>query len=167
MTGKKLKIVIAGAGRVGLRTAQLMGERGHDVTIVECDERRARRIEEVTHAVVVCGDATRPSILEQTNVAGADVVAALTGHNGTNVAICMESEAMVEGDLWTVARVDGSKDEYDRFVDEVVFPEAAGARLTADALAFGEIQTLAELSADIEILQITVAAEAPVAGRLL
>jgi len=123
-----LTVVIAGGGRVGFQTAELLADRGHDITIVERDEDRCADVADAWMATVIEGDATNPNILEQTGVERADVVAALTGETGLNLAVCMAAQRMAP-DVRTVARIEQAAGEsYTRFVDAVVYPERAGAR---------------------------------------
>jgi trk system potassium uptake protein TrkA len=164
-----LRVVIAGGGRVGFQTAAFLDDRGHDVMIVEADQAVCDRISDAYIATVIQGDATRPSIIEQTNLESADVVAGLTGKPGANLAFCMEADRMADG-LRTVARIESATaDEYAGrdFVDAVVFPERAGARVAANEIVGSDVQTLADVTGTLDIMQIRVAEGAPAAGRPL
>jgi trk system potassium uptake protein TrkA len=164
-----LRVVIAGGGRVGFQTAAFLDDRGHDVMIVEADQAVCDRISDAYIATVIQGDATRPSIIEQTNLESADVVAGLTGKPGANLAFCMEADRMADG-LRTVARIESATaDEYAGrdFVDAVVFPERAGARVATNEIAGSDVQTLADVTGTLDIMQVRVAEGAPAAGRPL
>jgi trk system potassium uptake protein TrkA len=159
--------IIAGGGRVGFQTAELLADRDEDVTIIEQDEDRIEEIADAWIATVIRGDATDPGILEQAGVADADTVAALTELTGVNLAVCLLATRLTD-EVRTVARVDRETDEaYDQFVDTVVYPERAGARVAANKIAGKAVQTLAAVTGDIEILEISVAEDAPAAGRVL
>jgi len=160
-----LDIIIAGAGRVGSQTAERLADRGHDVMVVESDEDVVSDIADEWFATVIQGDATNPNILEQAGVEDADVIAALTGETGLNLAICMVSEEMSE-EIRTVSRIERDVgDAYLRFVDAVVFPERAGSRLAVNMIAGSEVQTLADVTSDLDIMVVTVNEGAPVAGK--
>jgi trk system potassium uptake protein TrkA len=161
-----LRTVIAGGGRVGGNVAHLLNDRGHDVTVIERDERTADRVSDEYVATVITGDATRPSILRQAGLERADVLAALTGETGTNLAICMAAERL-ESSLDTVMRAEEAiGDEYDGFVDEVVFAERAAARAAANAVE-RDVRALEAVTGNLEILEVRVAEGAPVAGKVL
>jgi trk system potassium uptake protein TrkA len=161
-----LRVVVAGGGRVGERTAELMDDRGHDVVVVEQDPERVEALSDEYIATVIQGDATRPSILEQAGLDRADAVAAMTGRTGVNLATCMVATRLEPG-LQTVMRTDREVgDEYDEFVDAVTFPERAGARATANAIE-RDVRTLTEATGALDILEVRVAEGAPVAGREL
>ena len=162
-----MDIIIAGAGRVGSQTAEKLADRGHDVMVVEYDEDVVSEIADRWYATVIQGDATNPDILEQAGVEDADVIAALTGETGLNLAVCMVSEEMSDG-IRTVARIDRDVgDSYLRFVDAVVFPERAGSRLAVNEIVGSEVQTLADVTSDLDIMVVTVDEGAPVAGKSL
>jgi trk system potassium uptake protein TrkA len=68
----------------------------------------------------------------------------------------------------TVARIDRSeKEAYTRFVDAVLFPERAGARSAVNEIVGGDVETLTEITGDLEIAYVRVAEDAPAAGRTL
>jgi trk system potassium uptake protein TrkA len=163
----KLDVIIAGGGRVGFQTAEMLDDHGHDVTIVERDEARCDEIADAYFATVIEGDAANPDILEQADVARADAVAALTGETGLNLAVCMAASELAPG-VRTVARIDrAAGDAYTRFVDAVLFPERAGARVAVNEIIGDDVQTLADVTGTLDIMQIRVAEGAPAAGKTL
>mgnify|MGYP006281784861 FL=1 len=159
------RVVIAGGGRVGRRAAHLLDDRGHDVVVVEADPDRADAISNEYVATVIEGDATRPSVLEQVDLERTDVVAALTSLTGTNLAIGMMAKQLA--DVQTVVRSEREPDEeFDRFVDEVIFPERAGARAAVNAIE-PDVSALEDVTGELDILEVHVAEGAPVAGKTL
>ncbi|MFB6352410.1 MAG: amino acid permease, partial [Bradymonadaceae bacterium] len=72
MMGDRLRIVVAGVGRVGLRAAELLYEQNHDIVLIEEGTDRGEEIAGEINASIIRGDATRPSILEQADLAAAD-----------------------------------------------------------------------------------------------
>ena len=162
-----LRVVIAGGGEVGLRTARLLDDRGCTVVLVESDPERCAALSEEYVATVIEGDASRPGVLRQANLADSDVLAALTHHEPTNFAVCQAARAMA--DLRTVMRVERDPDElYVEFVDGVVFPEHHGARVAANHIVGGVgVRTIEEVTGDLEIMEVEVDDDAPAAGRRL
>lgn len=160
------RVIVVGGGRVGLRTATLLTEWGHRVIVVERDRDRCEAIADEYVATVVNGDATRPGILRQTDPDDADALLALTGETGTNLAVCLAVERMAP-DLTTVLRTDiDAGGEYEGYVDKVVFPERAGARVAANAVE-DEVRTLSDVTGAVDVVEVTLAEGAPVAGRTL
>lgn len=161
-----MRVIVAGGGAVGLRTAELLDDRGHVVVLVEADPDRSERLSDEYVGSVIEGDAARPSILRQADPARADVVAALTDDEAANFAVCMAAQRLA--DVRTVMRLtDDPDDLYPEYVDGAVFPESLGARAAVNEIVEAGIRTLEDVSADLEIVEIEVAEGAPVAGRRL
>lgn len=84
-----MKILIAGGGRVGsVLASRLIAER-HQVTVIERDKGVADRLFEEVGAVVVCGDAMDPRVLESAGILGADVACAVLSRDADNLAFAM------------------------------------------------------------------------------
>lgn len=162
-----LNIIIAGGGRVGFQTAELLADRGHNVTIIERDEQTVDELADEWMATVIAGDATNPAIIEQANLERADVIAALTGETGLNLAVCLAAMELSPG-IRTIARIErATGTEYTRFVDAVVFPERAGARVAANEIVGDDVQTLADVTGTLDIMLVRVDENAPAAGKEL
>jgi trk system potassium uptake protein TrkA len=162
-----LDVIVAGGGRVGFQTAELLADQGHDVTIVERDADVVDAIADEWVATVIHGEAANPDILEQADVEGADVVAGLTGDTGLNLAVCLTAREL-SADVRTVARLDRADGGgYTRFVDSVVFPERAGARVAANEIVGDDVRSLADVTGDLDVMQIRIAEGAPAVGRTL
>lgn len=162
-----LDVIIAGGGRVGFQTAEILADQGHNVTIIERNEELSAALSDEWVATVITGDATHPNILEQAGLESADAIAALTGETGMNLAICMAASELAP-QIRTIARVDrAAGDAYERFVDAIVFPERAGARMAASEIIGPDVEALSEVTGELDILQIRIAEDAPAAGKTL
>jgi trk system potassium uptake protein TrkA len=127
--------IILGGGRVGRRVAEQLSEAQNVVTIIELDSEKCEQVSpKVRH--VIEGDGTDPDVLEQADLATADVFAALTNDIDVNLTAC---EMVYERtpDVRTILRIsrDGEEDYgHRRFVDSVVYPAAAGAAVAVDRI---------------------------------
>jgi trk system potassium uptake protein TrkA len=163
-----MRFVIVGAGRVGLRTARVLREEGHEVTLVEPDADRVERAREHGFAVVV-GDGSHEDVLEEAGVADADAVGALTSDLNANFAACMIGS---HHGARTVLRIDEDyrEDIYRKYadeVDEVVYPERLGAMGAKNALLGGTIRAIADVAQHLQVLELTVTDASPVRGYTL
>ena len=160
-----MRFVIIGAGRVGSRTARVLREEGHDVTLVERDETKARRARNQGFEVVL-GDGSREEILEEAGIDGADALGALTGDLNTNFAACMIGK---HHGCRTIMRIDEDyrEDIYRKYadeVDEVIYPERLGAMGAKNALLGGTIRAIADIAQHLQVVELTITEGAPVKG---
>jgi trk system potassium uptake protein TrkA len=163
----KRDVIVVGGGRVGLHAVSLLDDLGHSCTVIERDESRCERIADEFVATVINADATDPDCLEQAGIETADVVAALTGKTGTNLAVCLLARELAPG-IRTVARVDHTREGgYERFVDAIVFPERAGARVAVDEIIGADVNTVSNMTGEVDVLHVRVAEGAPAAGKTL
>jgi trk system potassium uptake protein TrkA len=161
------RFVIAGGGRVGLQAAENLSSQGHEVLLIEAEEQRVDELADAYLGPVIHGDATKPAILEQADIAGADAIAALTDETGANLAICMEAQRVAPS-IRTLARAESGRDqEYDDVVDATLIPQSLGGDHAADMLTGEDIRTLVYPTADLDIIEVAVDDAAPVAGRRL
>jgi trk system potassium uptake protein TrkA len=161
-----MRAIIAGFGRVGSRTARVLDEEGHDVTLVENVPEKAERAESRGFDVVH-GDAAQQTVLAEAGADTADAVAGLTGDPTTNFEIC---SLATDHDCRTVMRLsedvpDQIYDEYESVVDEVIYPERLGAAGAKTALLGGNFNALAALTEDLQLTTVTVTDDAPIVGR--
>ncbi|PSP57559.1 potassium transporter Trk [Halobacteriales archaeon QH_7_66_36] len=162
-----LRVVIVGSGRIGLQTARLLNERGHDVLIVERSPDRALATLDEYVATVIEGDATRPSILRQVGLDRADVVAAMTDTTATNLSVAMLTERHAPSTRTVIRAPPGETDEYADYADAVVCPEGAGAAAVTNTVVGSGVRTVEDLPGDLRLLELEVATQAPVAGKPL
>jgi trk system potassium uptake protein len=144
-----LTVLIVGGGRVGLALARLLTEAVHRIVVVESREEQVERLRELVPAVrAVAADGTDPAVLEATGVRTADVVAAVTGDDPTNLVV-----TSLARDEFAVPRTIA------RIVDPAhawLFDAATGvdvavdqadllAGLIAEEMSLGAVATLLEL----------------------
>ena len=160
-----MRFVLIGAGRVGLRTARVLSEEGHEVTLVERDEELVDRARTEGFEVIE-GDGSREHVLIEAGVETADAVGSLTGDLNTNFVACMIAK---HHGCRTVMRIDEDyrEDIYREYadeVDEVVYPERLGALVAKNALLGGTIRAIADVAQHLQVVELTVTDESPVRG---
>ena len=160
-----MRFIVIGAGRVGLRTARVLREEGHEVVLVERDAERAERARSDGFEVHL-GDGSREETLVEAGVEDADAVGALTGDLNANFAACMIAK---HHGCRTVMRIDEDYREeiYQKYadeVDEVVYPERLGAIGAKNALLGGNIQAIADIAEHLQVLLFTVTDASPMKG---
>jgi trk system potassium uptake protein TrkA len=84
----EMRILVAGAGKVGWNLTRELLEKGHDVTLVEISRERFGVVEQELEHRVVYGDASELWVLERAGIAAAEIVIAVTGDDEDNLLIC-------------------------------------------------------------------------------
>src|SRR5580704_17276409 len=83
-------ILIVGGGKVGSYLTRALVNQGHEVVVVEKDERKAKTLERlIDRQVTVVGDGCDPAVLESAGIARADVVVADTGDDEDNLVVVL------------------------------------------------------------------------------
>ena len=83
-----MKVLIAGAGRLGEQAAHLLAATGHQVTVIDRDRARLARLDAQLYRLVH-GDACEPSILESAGALNADLLLAATGEDEDNLVVAL------------------------------------------------------------------------------
>jgi trk system potassium uptake protein TrkA len=163
-----MRIVIIGAGRVGSRTARVVANEGHDVTIVERDYDKAERARNEGFDVVE-GDGSDEEVILEAGIEDADACGALTGDLNTNFVACMVASHY---DCRTVLRIDEDyrEDIYRKYaeeVDQIVYPERLGAIGAKNALLGGNVTAIADIAENLQLVELRVTEDAPMRGYTL
>lgn len=161
-----MKFVIAGYGRVGIRTARILQSEGHDVVIVDNDPAKVERAAE-TGFETVQGDGNKEGVLIDAGIETADAIGGLTGDLNTNFTACMIGK---EFGCRTVLRIDADYREeiYEKYaadVDEIIYPERLGAAGAKTALLGGDFNVLADLTEQLSVASIDISDDSPFVGQ--
>jgi trk system potassium uptake protein TrkA len=154
-----MKLVICGAGVIGSNLARYLSEEGHEVNLIEQDEKSAHRASEKLDVRVLVGSASQPSILELAGVAESDMVIAVTDSDLSNLAIC--SLAAAYGTKKKIARVRsmGLNDVINRFgaahfhLDEIINPDEVAAQAIVKVMAAPGSREVADFAEDKVLLR--------------
>ena len=98
-----MKIIIAGAGKVGRSVAELLAQEGHDITIIDHDPDTIQSISNGLDVICVEGSATNPETLREAGADHADLLLAATEQDETNMICGISARKM--GTAHVIARV--------------------------------------------------------------
>lgn len=101
---ERMKIIIAGDGKVGQTLARLLSDEGYDLTLVDTKQSVLETSQEQYDVMVVHGNCATMDILKQAGVGEADLLIAATGEDEINLLCCMTAHFMNEN-LHTIARI--------------------------------------------------------------
>ncbi len=83
-----MKIIVVGGGNVGKNLSFVLSEEKNKVVLVEKDEDLAKALALNTDALVIRGDATDITILEDADIGKTEAIVAATQDDTTNLMIC-------------------------------------------------------------------------------
>ncbi len=142
-------IIVVGGGKVGTYLASLLLSEGYQVKVIEMrDEEIPRLQRELPPEVVYHGNGTDPNVLEAAGIRNANVVAAVTGADETNLVV--SSLARFEFNVARIiGRVNNPKNAWlytpEMGVDVALNQADLMARLVAEEMSLGDMMTLLKL----------------------
>ena len=129
-----MKVVIAGAGEVGIHLAKMLSSEDHDIVLVDDSPERLSEVDSDIDFMPVVGSAHLFSDLKQTGISKADLFIAVTPSEERNILSC--SLASHLGAERTIARINNA--EYlqkvhreklnSMGVNELIYPESLAAK---------------------------------------
>jgi len=119
-----MKIVIIGAGEVGLFLAKRLSYEKHDLVIIDVDPEKCAYAQEALDVSVIQGNASSQSVLKEAGLESADMLIAASGIDEINVLACMVASKM--GVKRKIARV-RNPDYYDE--SSILKPQDVGVDL--------------------------------------
>ncbi len=169
-----MRTVIIGAGEVGLNTARMLSEEGHDVVLVEQNETLVERASEQLDALVVHGIGASPKLLIEAGIKDSDLLVAASSSDEVNIIACLSAKA--SGVQRTVARIH-NPDYYDAHesfaremlgIDFAIHTEQMAAReIKAALLVPGAINVDTFAEDSIEVAEVILNEGSPAVGRAL
>ena len=137
-----MKIVIVGCGKVGRNIAKDLASAGHNLVIVDKDEKIVNEVSNSLDVLGVVGEAISMETLNDAGVGNSDLLLAVTSSDEANMLCCLFARK-ANKDLQTIARVRNpiySKEikyiKSDLGLSLIINPEMATAREIARILRF-------------------------------
>ena len=161
-------IIVVGGGRVGYYLTKELLEAGHELVVLEKNERRARQISDELGSIVLARDGCEGKHLAEAGANRAAIVAAVTGDDEDNLVVCQMAKHHFEVPR-TIARVNNPKNE-ELFrhlgVDEVISPTRMALAAIEQDIPVHELLHLANLEGgELELLEAQIGEDSPALGR--
>lgn len=99
-----MNIIIAGDGKVGLSLTQKLSEEGHDLTLIDSNQKVLDSSVERYDVMGVQGNCASMRVLESADVRKADLLIAATSADEVNLLCCMTAQGL-NPKLHTIARI--------------------------------------------------------------
>ena len=89
-----MKVIVCGAGQVGFDIARQLSGEGNDVTVIDHDTDRIRKVSESLDVHTFRGFASYPAILERAGAENADMLIAVTLSDEINLVSCQVAHSL-------------------------------------------------------------------------
>lgn len=142
-------VIIVGGGKTGSFLAGHLLQLGHRVRLIENRPMIVERLQrEIGAEIVLLGDGSSPSILEQAGIQEANVLAAVTGEDETNLVVTTIGRFEFHVPR-TIARVNNPKNAWlfnqEMGVDIAVDQTDIMAKLIVEEMSLGDMMILLRL----------------------
>ncbi len=145
-----MKIIIAGAGEVGLHLAKQLSSEQHDITVIDIDEKALERTDANTDVMTIASSSTSIRALKDAGCEDADLVVGVTSNQSVNINTTILAKKL--GAKKTIARVSTAEyimeEHVEMFnslgIDHLIYPEE---------LAAFEIEKLIQRAAATDVIE--------------
>ena len=134
-----MKVLIVGAGKLGVRLAKVMDAEQFDVTLVDRNPKKVERLNEQLDVLTIEGNGIDITFLKEIKAKSYDLVVATTENDETNIVICDFVKKL--GSTKTIARIrDIEYSNQTQFIkdtigiDLIINPDLSTARMIAKYL---------------------------------
>lgn len=163
-------IVVVGGGKVGYYLAKALIQDGHEILVIEKDQRKCEAINEELGQVTLQGDGCEVATLEQAGTGRAGVLIAVTGDDEDNLVACQVAKRRFQVPR-TIARINNPKNEtiFKKLgVDVTVSStDLILAQIEQEIPTHSLVHLLTLKGVGVEIVEIRVPPDSPAIGRPL
>ncbi len=144
-----MNVIVVGGGKVGAHLTELLLMGGHQVWVIEVRSEKVHSLQhELPPKVILQGSGTDPNVLETAQIQQAQVIAAVTGSDETNLVVA--SLARFEFNVpRIIARVNNPKNTWlfttQMGVDVALDQADLMAHLIAEEMSLGDMMILLKL----------------------
>ena len=143
-----MKIIIVGGGKIGATLIENLEAEGHDITLIDSEQKVIDEISNIYDVMCVCGNAVDNDTLNEAQVSKAELLIAVTESDEINMLICFIAKKM--GASYTVARVRNPEFNDKRMAEVKQFLDIS-LSINPELLAAQEIFNVLKLPAAINI----------------
>jgi trk system potassium uptake protein TrkA len=141
--------IIVGGGQVGSQLASLLLVEKHQITVIDNRKERIAHLEQsMGPEMLILGSGSDPNVLEAAGIRKANVVAAVTGSDETNLVVCSLARREFQVPR-VIARVNNPKNAWlyspEMGVDVALNQADLLAHLIAEEMSLGDMTTLLKL----------------------
>lgn len=143
-----MKIIIVGGGKIGSTLVGNLEAEGHDITVIDQDQKIIDEISNIYDVMCVCGNAVDNDTLNEAEVSNAELLISVTDSDEINMLICFIAKKM--GAAHTVARMRNPEYNDKRMIQVKQYLDMS-LTINPEFLAAQEIFNILKLPAAINI----------------
>lgn len=165
-------VMIVGGGKVGSHLAKLLLEEGHEVRVIDPREDVLTKLHrELPAEVILEGDGTDPVRLEQAGIRRAQVLAAVTGNDETNLVAASLGRFEFQVPR-IIGRVNNPRNQWlftaEMGVDVSINQADLIAKMLIEEMSLGDMMTLLKLrKGEVELVEEKIHETALVNGKAI
>ena len=99
-----MNIIVAGDGKVGATLVRLLSAEGHDLTLIDLNQKTLENTVELYDIMAVNGNCASMGVLLEAGIQDADLLIAVTGQDEVNLLSCMTAHG-INPKIHTIARI--------------------------------------------------------------
>ena len=128
-----MRVIIVGAGEVGLQLAKSLSAEDIDVVVIDRSKEKLKRISEELDVALIEGEGGSPSVLKDAGADDADILLAVTDMDETNMVACLVAKVMfrIPRNVARIRNLEYSSNEVllqSLGIDPAISPEVEAAR---------------------------------------
>ncbi len=168
-----MKIIVVGCGKVGYALAEQLDKEGHDITVIDQDEKKLEKITSTMDVYCIQGNGASHTVQMEAGIKEADLLISMTDSDEINMLCCLIAKKA--GNCQTIARI--RKPEYYEEVsflkEELGLSMAINPELTAAAEMSRLIQYPKALEVEtfvkgrVTMIKVVIAEKSPLDGVVL
>lgn len=169
-----MRIVIVGAGEVGVHLAEKLTLENHDITLIEADPKKAQAVQDAMDILVIHGNGASPHVLKKAGLENCDLFMAVTNMDEVNLIATLSASRF--NVPFKIARVSNMEFyELDNFLgsknlgtDLLINPEFECALQVANLIKIPGASDFAEFSGgEVILFGLTISDQASCVGKSL
>ena len=161
-------IIVVGAGNIGTPLIEIAAEGGNEVVVIENDETKAEAAASEFDCLVLHDDATAKETLVDAGADRADALISTTDQDATNIMVCLLAQELSVPNIVSVVHNPEHMSVFEQIgVNTMQNPQSLIAEYLYRAVSRPSVVDFMHIGEEAEVFEITVGADAPIAGKTL
>lgn len=161
-------LIVVGAGDIGTPLIDLATAGGNEVAVIERDEERADRASRQYDCLVINDDATSKETLRDAGAERADALISTTDRDAANIMVCLLAQELSIPNIVSVVHNPEHMSVFEQIgVNTMQNPQSLIAEYLYRAVSRPSVVDFMHIGEEAEVFEITVGADAVIAGKTI